>query len=152
MKNEGLASCIGTPDGITAEQAENYAALKLEMLRELSLAEIDNAIDCISGYLRLLKLAVPPPAVEAELHRLSCEIAGIAGSFGHGALGEAAYSLCKLIDERSARGQWDRIAVDVHFDAMRLLRHPESISEAGQEHLLKGLRLVAGRPAGGAER
>ena len=147
MKKEGLAACIGTLDGITAGEAENFANLKLGLMRDKTLAEIDNAIDGFSGYLRLLKQGTPPAAVEAEMHRLSCEIAGIAGTFGFPALSEAAYSLCKLIDERGTRGQWDRIAVDVHFDAMRLLRQPESLSAERQAHLLKGLRLVVDHAA-----
>ncbi len=142
MKKEGLASCLGTLDGITASEAEKFAGLKLEMLRDCSLAEIDNAIDGFSGYLRLLRRGTPPAAVEAEMHRLSCEVVSLAGMFGYKNLGKAAYSLCKLIDERGTRGQWDRIAVDVHFDAMRLLRYPENLSEEKQEHLLQGLRLV----------
>lgn len=150
MKKEGLAACLDTPDGITASEAENFAGLKLEMLRERSLAEIDNAIDALMGYLRLLKHGTPPPAVVAEMHRLSCEIAGIAGTFGYGCLGKAAYSLCKLIDDCGTRGQWDRVAVDIHFDAIRLLRYPEKVSPEMREHLLKGLHMVVDRaPAGG---
>ena len=146
--NPGLAQFVGTSAGLTAKEAMNYAGLKLELLRDKSLAEIDDALDGISGYLRLLK-DTPPLAVEQELHRLACAILNLAGTYGFDGLSKAAYSLCALIDERATRGQWDRTGVDVHFDAMRLLRYPESVRDSMQERLLDGLAKVATRKDGG---
>jgi len=140
--DRGLARFVNTPAGLTAREAQNFARLKLDMLREKSLAEIDDSLDGLGGYIRLLKNAVPPNAVEEEMHRLSCSILNLAGTFGLDALGRAAFSLCTLLDERNMRGHWDRVAVDVHLDAMRLLRQPETISQSMQSHLLDGLRKV----------
>jgi hypothetical protein len=134
-----LARFLNAPDGITAEQATARAQARLSRIQESVERELAEAIDCLRGYLRLLH-GDPPSAVRDELKRLTYALAANAGTFGRPELSKVARDLCELFDVLDQRGAWDRAAVDVHFDAMRLLLSQPPGQES--DNLLEGLHRV----------
>lgn len=73
---------------------------------------------------------------------------GIAGTFGLGALAEAAFSLCDLADwfRNGEPVNWP--AIDVHVDGIRLLANlGDKAGAAGADSILDGLRRVRARVA-----
>jgi len=152
MEEIGLARFINTPTGLKPGEAANLASLHLELLRGKGIAQIDDALDSLDGYLRLLGGRTPPPAVEQELQRLTYAIIEVAETFGYQSLGKSAYSLFELLDNIGVSGQWDRDAVIVHMESLRLLRHPEAVPPEMQTHLLDRLRLVVARHRTGSSK
>lgn len=141
-KARGLARFLNIPGGITMAEAHERGCEKLESLRARCIADMDDSLSSIGGYLNLFS-GEPPGAVRQELHRLSCCVLSLAGTFERDALSKAAYSLCRLLDGTDAPGHWDREAVDVHFSAMRLLFKPDRISPKAQAYLIDGLNKVS---------
>lgn len=115
-----LARCLNAPRGITVEAAEQRAQVHLNAIENLAVKEMAACVDSFASYLKLLH-GNPPDAVRDELQRLAYVIASSAGTFGREALGAAALSTCELIDVFRQKHTWDREAIDVHCDAMRLL-------------------------------
>jgi hypothetical protein len=137
----GLARFINIPGGITLADAEERASMRLESLSERAVADMEESIVRIQAYLRLLSGA-PPTVVCHEIHRLSCCVASLGGSFDRHGLTEAARSLCRLLDDSEGPVPWDRKAVDLHVDAMRILFSPQNAPPGVQEELLAGLAKV----------
>ncbi len=141
-----LARFINIPGGMTVEQAQERAETRLETMRNRSMADVDENVTCIGAYLALIKTGEPPRVVREELQRLATCIVSLAGTFGREGMGKAAYSLCRLIDLGEERRFWDRVAIDVHYDALRALRNPHSAES--EAHVLDGLRRVIHRVKG----
>lgn len=115
-----LARCLDAPQGMTIEAAEQRAQVHLATIETFAVSEMANCVDSFVSYLKLLH-GDPPDAVRDELQRLAYVIASTAGTFQRQALGAAALSTCELIDVFRHKHTWDRQAVDVHADAMRVL-------------------------------
>jgi hypothetical protein len=115
---------------------------------EAALGEIEG--DCVAAIdERLAELAAVAaaegPAGGARLYALSNEIIPLAWMLKLRDLGQAAYSLCELIDLSSDReGGCDPRALTVHLESLKLLRHADRLGQAGGEIVLDGLaKLVA---------
>jgi len=67
----------------------------------------------------------------------------VAGVFGLGQLGEAAFSLCELVDHLGETGAWSLEPVMVHLSTLRLFRHPDAKLDGVA--VLAGLRRVVER-------
>ena len=137
-----LSRFINIPGGLTVDQAHQRANAHLEFISDRALADVDDNLACLGAYLALIR-EEPPRVVRDELQRLSTCIVSLAGAFGREAMGKAAYSLCRLLDLGEERGFWDRSAIDVHYGALRALRHAHSAS--AEAHVLEGLRRVISR-------
>jgi chemotaxis protein histidine kinase CheA len=136
-----LAEMIGLPGGKTVRDAVQDAEAAVEEHRPEVLADIDAQIAALE------RLAAQPEPEAQALYRISAGIIEHAGMFGLAHVGEAAFSLCELIDRMELRGQWDRASVDVHVASIRLLQGLGD-DEAGQrEHLLRGLKAVTAKAA-----
>jgi hypothetical protein len=115
-----LTKLVGEPGGRTLIDALKAAEQRIEAARERSLESLGPKID------RLYALAKSgqggSAADAATIYALANEIFALAGLFGQSMLAEAALSLCDLIagGEDDAPLSWP--AVDVHIDALRLLR------------------------------
>ncbi len=143
-----LARLMAEPGGIRMVDAVAQANQNLEQVRDDCLNTVDRHLGEIE---RLHGQAADAPSVELreEIYRLANEIHGLAGVFGLRELGEAAFSLCELIDRLQVSHGWRSDAVDVHLSALRLLRRPEHLDHP--ETVLEGLRRVTDRTARGAD-
>jgi hypothetical protein len=137
-----LARLLREPGGITAGHALRKAAENLETIRESSLEALDQRLAQIEA-LRLEAGRTASAEVKDAIYRLSNDIHGIAGVFGLHQLGEAAFSLCELIDRQHEHDRWSPEAVDVHLAAFRIFRRPDDGVDG--EAVLAGLRQITDR-------
>jgi hypothetical protein len=137
-----LSRLLREPGGITVGHALRKAAENLETIREPTLAALDEHLARIE---QLRHEAGRKASVETKeaIYRLSNAIHSIAGVFGLHQLGEAAFSLCELIDRQRERGRWSPEAVDVHLAAFRIFRRPDD--QVDGEAVLAGLRRITDR-------
>jgi hypothetical protein len=138
-----LSKVIRQPGGTTAGGAVKDARRNLETIRLECIAEIDGTLRQIQQNFGQA-VERPNDAELEELYRCSNEIVGIAGVFDLTELGEAAFSLCELLDRMKLADQWDWPAVEMHLAGLRLLRRAEPGQLANQQ-VLDGLRQLTAR-------
>jgi hypothetical protein len=138
-----LSKIIKQPGGTTVRGALKDAKRNLEQIRRECIAEIDVKLGLIQKALGPTD-ARPEDAELDALYRLSNDIVGMAGVFDMAELGEAAFSLCELLDRLKTADQWDRPAVEVHLSALTLLRRATPGAPENQD-VLNGLRKLAAR-------
>ena len=129
--------------GLTKAAAAGAAEANLETIRDECIAEVDRDFD-------LLRRSAADPGirgalgVQREIYAHANSIAGIAGCCGLGEMGEAAFSLCELVDRQIVAGAWNDDAVSVHINAMSLLRGLDvTLTPKDRRSMLAGLRSVA---------
>jgi hypothetical protein len=138
-----LSKIIRQPGGTTVGGALKDAKRNVEKLRLECLAEIDAKLGQIQAKFGQAQTR-PSDADIDELYRASNDIIGMAGLFDLAELGEAAFSLCELLDRLNGGAQWDWPAVEVHLNALMLLRRAEP-GAAENQHVLAGLRKLTAR-------
>jgi hypothetical protein len=129
--------------GLTKAAAVTAADANLETIHDECVAEVDRDFDLLrrSAAAPDIKSAV---GTQREIYAHANSIAGIAGCCGLGEMGEAAFSLCELVDRQIAAGAWNDDAVSVHINAMSLLRGLDvSLTTENSRSMLDGLRSVA---------
>ena len=143
FRENRLAKLVLAPGGMTQAAAAAAAEANLETIHDECIAEVDRDFD-------LLKRSAVDPRVgddvmtQRMIYAHANTIAGIAGCCGLGEMGEAAFSLCELVDRQIASGGWNPLAVSVHVDAMNLLRGGDNeLTPEGRKAILAGLRSVA---------
>jgi len=119
-----LSALVAKPGGIRVGAALEKADQNLAAIREDCLAGFDQQL---AELVSLNQPGQPAPSDEArrETYRVANEMYGLAGVFGLVEFGQAAYSLCELVDRLGALGRWHQPAVDVHVAALMLLRRPD---------------------------
>jgi hypothetical protein len=138
-----LSKIIRQPGGTTVRGALKDAKRNLEKIRLECVAEIDAKLALIQQ--RLGGAVDRPDDSEIdEVYRFSNDIVGMAGLFDLTELGEAAFSLCDLLDRLKGVDQWDGPAVEVHLSALTLLRRATPAAAANQD-VLRGLRKLTAR-------
>ena len=137
-----LEKLLHEPGGMTVGDALRKATENLETIRDSSLSTLDEHLGKIEA-LRREAGRVASAEVKEGIYRLSNSIHSIAGVFGLGQLGEAAFSLCELIDRQRERDHWSPEAVDVHLAAFRIFRRPDD--QVDGEAVLAGLRQITER-------
>ena len=137
-----LAKLVQQPGGLKITEALHQAEVNLESVRDECLQTVDEKLAEIE---RLHASAPKEPTDEVveQIYRAANEIHGLAGVFGLGELGEAAFSLCEIVDRLRTAGRWNGASVEVHLFALRLLRHPDEHSDRAA--ILDGLRQVTNR-------
>ena len=127
-----LSKIMRQPGGTTVRGALKDAKRNLDMIRRECVAEIDAKLGVIQQKFGQAQTK-PSDADLDELYRLSNDIVGMAGVFEMNELGEAAFSLCELIDRLKAPDQWDWPAVEVHLSALRAAasRHAGRAGKSG---------------------
>ena len=138
-----LSKIIKQPGGTTVGGALKDAKRNVQKLRLECVIEIDAKLGQIQ---RQFGQAAQRPA-DAEIdefYRLSNDIVATAGLFDLGELGEAAFSLCELLDRLRGSEQWDWPAVEVHLSALTLLRRATPDAPENQP-VLEGLRKLTAR-------
>ena len=136
-----LAKLIRKPGGVRLNDAVRQAEENLKSVQ-------DSCLEALDGYLAEIERlhaeggAKPSDAAKASIYQLSNDIHGLAGVFGMGDLGHAAFSLCELVDRLRAADRWSAASVEVHLSALRLLRQI-----GGMDHgdILEGLHRVVAR-------
>jgi hypothetical protein len=137
-----LAAIAFQGGGLSANQALKQADKALEPLRPACLAAIDAAIAEIDTRFGRDANARGGEPTE-DLYLLSSSVID-AGLFVQGSgLVEAAQSLCGLVDLSRELGTWSWAAVDVHIEALKLLRLAgATMSDAERASILDGLAKV----------
>jgi hypothetical protein len=125
------------------EQSLREATGNLEQLTDSCAAYVDQALNMLDYLLE----SWPPSFNEASLTAIYCQCLRIVGSAsvaGLCQLDRAAQSLCDVVDGLFASQQWDRVPIEVHVHAMRLLRTPDAHTvDVGP--LMEGLDRVRAR-------
>ena len=136
-----LAKLVGEPGGRTLIDALRSAEARVETVRERCLDSLGPKIERLQALAKSGREGCETDA--AGVYAIANEIFALAGLFDQPMLAEAALSLCELManGDEGAPPNWP--AVDVHVDAIRLLR------VAGDDPSLAGvidqLRKVSGR-------
>jgi len=138
-----LAKSMRQPGGTTVRGALKDAKQNLDMIRAECIAEIDAKLGAINEQFGHAHEKPDDDALD-EFYRLSNGIVGIAGTFEMTELGDAAFSLCELIDRLKPAEQWDWPAVEIHLSGLRLLRRATPGAPENQA-MLTGLRALAMR-------
>jgi hypothetical protein len=132
--------------GMAKPDAVRKAEENLSGIKEKTLAELDVAFAEMQALATELARA-PSTTGQDALYRLSNKVAGIAGTFGREALGEAAFCLCDLLDRTSVTARWPAETIAVHLEGMKILRHVTSSDEKTVEAILCGLYSVVNHVA-----
>ncbi len=145
-KNQ-LADLVREPGGVKIVDALDQASKNLETIRESTLTAVDAQIEQIER-LCADTGARPADAVKQQIYFLASDIHAVAGVFGLGELGEAALSLCDLVDRFRTLDRWNQAAVDVHLSSFRLLRRPSPNTD--RSAVIQNLRRLSEGLAAGA--
>ncbi len=142
-----LAAMIKDRGGVLAKDAIAAAEAGVESLRESSLASLDAVLAEMER--RYGKGAADRQAESFEdLYLLSSKIIDVGVFVSDVGIDKAAVSLCGLVDGCAEAGAWRWDAVDVHLNALRLLRAMGSELPAAQrDAMLQGLYQVSQHPA-----
>ena len=141
-----LRSKLRKPGGVTMEQAVARANGRLEAMRDAKVSAVDEMI-------LALATDMEPVSTDADMYFEITDIYALAGSFGLRHVGQAAKSLCELIEANDdadeemvvsdKRAAALKNAVRVHVESLKALRRPEMLeNEAGRELLVTGLESV----------
>jgi hypothetical protein len=135
-----LKKMLREPGGVTAEYALQAAAKNLESIREQCMVAIDEKIE------EILSLVSSDAENRFEtIYARANEVFGEAGAFGLSELSQAAHSLCSLLAQ-SPDEKRRVIAVKLHVDSMRALRHPGMAGdEKARAAVLGGLRQLTAK-------
>ncbi len=145
FRDNPLTRMIRSSGGVRLDEAVARAEANLETIRQDCIAAIDTDIARLE---RLLDKVVqrPETTVLVDAYQRSNAVAGVAGSCGMAELGEAAFSLCDLLDRLRTAGGWNADAVAVHLNTIRLLRVMAGKGGGAAERaVLEGLHAVATR-------
>jgi hypothetical protein len=141
-----LAKVVFIPGGKTIAQALDDAQANLDEIRAESLDLLRGKLEQIQAIGRRSEKG-PSVADLAALYALSGEVLDIAGLFGLPELGQAALSLCELLDRLKSRKAWNWPAVQVHLHGLLILADPDKVPPEGRQSVVDGLRQVCQRVA-----
>lgn len=141
-----LAKVIWTPGGKTIAQALDDAQANLEEIRLESLDVLRAKLEEIQALGRRSESASHGADVQS-LFALSSEVLDIAGLFGLPELGQAAFSLCELLDRMASKKTWNWPAVQVHLHGLLVLADPDKTPPEARQSVVEGLRQVCQRIA-----
>lgn len=141
-----LATMLRKPGGTTVAQAVEQATANLEGLQEAGGAQLDAGLAQMDALFARYGDTFDRDLV-AEHYGVAVNLIGLPSLCGLDALENAAHSLCDLLDRLGTTGRWDRDGVQVHIQALRLLRNLPPGTDAVAEPVLDGLRKVRERHA-----
>ena len=141
-----LSKVIWVPGGKTIAQALDDAQSGLDEIRNESLDVLRAKLEEIQVLGR--RSETNPSETDTQtLYTLSSEVLDISGLFGLPELGQAAFSLCELLDRLKARKTWNWPAVQVHLHGLLILADPDKTPPEGRQSVVEGLRQVCQRVA-----
>jgi hypothetical protein len=139
-RKSNLSKMIDTKGGVTVLAALRGAEKEIAPLREEGLAILDEALAALDAS------AATPPGQAGWLegiYRAAADIIDVCPPELTG-LYAAAYSLCELADLQRRAGRCETPPVQVHINALRLLRQPGQ-PEAVTSQVLAGLESLLAR-------
>jgi hypothetical protein len=139
-----LSKTIWAPGGKSMEKALEDANANLDEVREERLDVLRIKLTEIQALGRRCEKNAKLSDIRA-LYALSSDVNDIAGVFGLPELGQAAYSLCELLDNLGSRKVWNWPAVQVHLNGLLLLADPANAPPQARQHVVDGLRQVCQR-------
>ncbi len=130
--------------GPKVQEALAKAQQNLDELREPSLKIIDGLIaEIVRVYGRNNRKGNED---FADLYTFASRIIDAAAPVPELEINQAAFHLCALADRCMGLGRWDWPSVDVHIDALQLLRNDEgALSAVARAHIFRGLKKVHDR-------
>ncbi len=141
-----LARVIFAPGGKTIAQALDDAQHSLDEIRGASLDLLRAKLEAIQAMAKQGQ-AAPTAAIAQSIYTLSSEVVDIAGLYGLAELGQAALSLCELVDRFGVRKTWNWPAVQVHLHGLLILADPDKTPPEARQSVVEGLRQVNARMA-----
>ncbi len=137
-----LAKMINGRGGLLAKDAIEAAELGVETLRETCMAELDEALAEIER--RFSRAGAREAETFDALYALTLRVIDMSAFVADTGLDKAAHSLAALADSCAEAQTWRWDAVDVHLNALRLLRSVgASLPEADRKSMLTGLYKVS---------
>src|ERR1700712_3795701 len=139
-----LAKQIWTPGGKTIAQALEDAQANLDEVR-------GDALDVLKAKLEKIqslggRSEKAPSAADLQmLYGLSNDVVEIAGVFGMPELGQAAFSLCALLDGLKMRKSWHWPSVQVHLHGLLILADRNVAPPEALQAVVDGLGRVSER-------
>jgi hypothetical protein len=139
-----LSMLVKANGGVMAKDALTAADAALEPLRAESLAVLDAALAEIEA--RFGKPAATTRASQAyrDLYALALRIIDVSGFLPGSCVDQAAISFCALVDNCAEADAWRWDAVDVHINALRLLR-TSGLGADQRRAVIDGLNKVSQR-------
>ncbi len=143
-----LGKMVREPGGVRIGQALEQSQHNLDEIEDSCLQAMDLQIQslerlCAEGGRQ------PVEAVKNQIYDLGNDLVAVAGAFQLTELGQAAFSLCELVDRLRTSGKWNQAAVEVHLAAFRLLRQRDP--DADRSSVIQGLKGLTDRVASIAE-
>jgi len=137
-----LGQKLAAPGGRTIADVIAAGQAAVDNMAPAGLEALDRAI---LGIAAALQDGAPTSAPVAEdalevIYRQAADIHAAAAAFGLADLGEAAWSLCELIDTGAGGMRTGRDAVVSHLNSLRLLRQGEAMPVEQRRALLQGLQ------------
>ena len=138
-----LGAMIKQKGGVMTKDAIAAAEAGVESLREVSLQALDDTLAEMEQ--RFGPQAERSEASFEELYLLCLRVVDVAGFAADAGVDKAALSFCNLVDSCAEARVWRWDAIDVHLNALRLLRSAGAhLPEADRTNMLKGLYKVSG--------
>jgi hypothetical protein len=139
-----LSMLVKANGGVMAKDALAAADAALEPLRAESLAVLDAALAEIE--VRFGRPAAATRASQAyrDLYALALRIIDVSGFLPGSCVDQAAISFCALVDNCAEADAWRWDAVDVHINALRLLR-TSGLGADQRRAVIDGLNKVSQR-------
>jgi len=139
-----LSMLMRANGGMTAKDALAAADAALEPLRAESLAVLDAALAEIEARFGRTAAATRAAAAFQDLYALALRIIDVSGFLPGSCVDQAAVSFCALVDNCAEAGAWRWDAVDVHINALRLLRTAD-LDPDQRRAVIDGLNKVSQR-------
>lgn len=140
-----LTSLLKTPGGLPVGEAIEQASANLKTLQPEAIRELHAVVERAEAAFAAMPAGFDETSL-AELYALISSSIGIGSVSGAAAADTVLVSLSNLLDHLTVHRLWDRPAVEVHIQALRLLLSPAGQGR-GADAVLDGLRRVTQRYA-----
>lgn len=142
-----LTSLLKTPGGLPVGEAIEQAAANLRALQPDAIQELHRVVEQAEAAFTAMPHDFDETSL-AELYTLVSSSIGVGSVSGVAAADTALVSLSSLLDHLMVHRLWDRPAVEVHVQALRLLLNTAGqAGSKGESAVLDGLRRVSERYA-----
>jgi hypothetical protein len=139
-----LSMLVKASGGVMAKDALEAAEAALEPLRAESLGVLDAALVEIESRFGKTAAATRASGAYQDLYTLAQRIIDVSGFLPGSSVDQAAISFCALVDNCAEAGGWRWDAIDVHINALRLLRTAD-LSPEQRRAVIDGLNKVSQR-------
>ncbi len=139
-----LSTLARAEGGVMVKDALAAADAALEPLRAESLAVLDATLAEIETRFGKSAAETRDGSAYQDLYTLVLRIIDVSGFLPEACVDQAAISFCALVDNCAEAGAWRWDAVDVHINALRLLR-AAGLGPDQRRTVIDGLKKVSQR-------